>query len=475
MNIDNTKLKKIFLSITFCLLLAFVLCLLSPLNPFLQKYYGTDSMVFQYNALAMKNGMLPYVDFFDHKGILLYVINLIGIIINKKIGIWIIEFIFMFFTLIYSKKTLSLFTKNEKTKYFVLLLVIMTLSISFEGGNLTEEYYLPFAIISQYIFCKYLLNKSTKSIEIIFLGFAFAVVCLLRINMIGLWGVYVLIILIKLFIEKKYKDIFKYMGLFILGLLIIFIPTFTYMISNNIFGAFIDSYLIFNLKYSSVSLFDKYNSFIYFSSILIVLVALVSNMLFLFNKNNFNKNILIANMLSLIVNLVAISLSGKTYMHYAMVLIPNLLIPYILLLIYFSKNEKMKFIILLYLIIYILKPSITSYIDNLKFIKSYDNSEYLNTADYIKNNTSEKDKISIFGNKNILYVLSNRYSASKYSYQTPIIDYDKKIFEEYVNDISINKPKIIYFYEESLELRRIVEELGYIETQKNMFLLENEV
>ena len=68
-----------------------------------------------------------------------------------------LELIFMFITVFYAKKILDLFDKNEKRKIFVLIMVMFFLSKCFEGGNLTEEYYLPFAMISEHIFFKYLL------------------------------------------------------------------------------------------------------------------------------------------------------------------------------------------------------------------------------------------------------------------------------------------------------------------------------
>jgi len=469
-NYAKAHKKQLFL-IFFCILLSFIICSLSPINPFTQKIIGTDTWVFQYNGLAMKNGMLPYVDFFDHKGILLYFINLIGILINKNYGIWLIELVFMFFSIFFAKKTLDLFDKNEIRKYFVLTLVMSLLVTTFEGGNTTEEYFLPFAIYSQYVFNKFFLQGKIKNSEVILTGVSLAVVSLLRINMIGLWGINILAILIKLLKEQKIKDLIKYMLLFILGMSIIIIPTFIYMLYNNIFKAFIDSYIIFNLKYSSVTSWEKYNSFKYFINILIIIVALTSNLLLIFNKKIEKKEILIINLLSLIINLLAISISGKTYLHYAVVIIPNLLIPYIYLLNYFEKDDINK-LIMGYLLIYILVPNIFSYIDKNKELNEYDDTFYKEIAEYIKKNTKETDKISVYGNKNALYLLSERYSASKYSYQVPLIEYDTEIFNNYVNDIIENKPKIIYNSYNSSELENILIKYNYIETKDNLFILK---
>ena len=61
----------------------------------------------------------------------------------------------------------------------------------------------------------------------------------------------------------------------------------------------------------------------------------------------------------------------------------------------------------------------------------------------IQSLTDEKDKITVVGNNNIFYLLSNRKSASKYSYQHPIARVYPKIWEEYVADIRRLTAKVI--------------------------------
>ena len=159
-------------------------------------------------------------------------------------------------------------------------------------------------------------------------------------------------------------------------------------------------------------------------------------------------------------------------MHYAMVLIPSLFVPYVCLLIYFSKNDYMKIAIMGYLIIYIMVPNLVSYMDFQKTLDSYDNSSLENIAMYIKENTEPTDKISVFGNLDVLYVLSERFSVSKYSYQYPIIEYDSKRFTKYVNDIVLYKPKLVYMEQNSKQLEDLLIQIGYIETNERIFMFE---
>lgn len=472
-----TNNKKTIIGITVCVFFTLALSLLSPLNPFAQKTIGTDSWVFQYNGLSIIKGLTPYNDFFDHKGVILYLINAIGLIINKNIGIWIIEYILLFIVVFFTKKTLELFKVDSKLKYFSMIVILLFLSSSFEGGNLTEEYALPFLIVSQYIFFKFLLNKNLKNLEVVITGFSLAIVSLLRINMIGLWGIYILIILIKLLKEKEYKQLLKYIGLFLIGMLTVFIPVGIYLSLNDAFINFVKDYIIFNLKYSSVSLASKYISFKHFFNLPIVLLCFVINCLLLFTNKSDKKILIVGNLLVLIINLMSMAMSGNVYMHYSMILLPNFILPIILLMKSISKNE-IKCLVIVYISIHILVPSINNFFDFQKYLYEFDNSNNINIAKYIKENTNVTDKISIFGNKNVLYVLSERYSASRYSYQFPIVNYDSNIFEEYVKDIKNNRPKLIYIAENenrfTLDFKNKLKEYGYVEKKDRFYILEGD-
>ena len=57
--------------------------------------------------------------------------------------------------------------------------------------------------------------------------------------------------------------------------------------------------------------------------------------------------------------------------------------------------------------------------------------------------TDEKDAISVYGNWNVVYVLSNRRHATKYSFQSPIGGVNPAIMDEYWNELQEELPPII--------------------------------
>src|SRR5690606_10637206 len=85
--------------------------------------------------------------------------------------------------------------------------------------------------------------------DIVLLGVSFSVVFLLRANMISLWLIFCLFIFIEFIFTKKYKELFKVAGLFVLGMLCILIPIGLYLYLNDALQAGIFQSLVFNFMY----------------------------------------------------------------------------------------------------------------------------------------------------------------------------------------------------------------------------------
>ena len=57
---------------------------------------GTDASIYIYVAQGILEGEIPYLDRWDHKGPLLYVLNLCGLLIHGTWGPWLVQGIFLF-------------------------------------------------------------------------------------------------------------------------------------------------------------------------------------------------------------------------------------------------------------------------------------------------------------------------------------------------------------------------------------------
>ena len=85
-------------------------------------------------------------------------------------------------------------------------------------------------------------------------------------------------------------------------------------------------------------------------------------------------------------------------------------------------------------------------------------SESKEIADIVVENTDENDKIAVFGNNDIIYLLSDRMSSTKFSYQNPVTAIDLDAREEFIKEMEKLDTEIIVTNPESI-IKSFVEEL----------------
>ena len=464
---EKIKNNNIIYFIIIIFIMGFI-CSTSTVSPFKNKYVGIDSSVFILVARCIKNGLVPYLDVFDHKGPLMYFINYVGLVINDNyIGIWILETLFAIISAIYIFKVANLFTNNKIKSIFVTILSSYVFITFLEEGNYTEEYALLFISISLYYFSKMLLQKDViKKKHCFITGICFGAVLLLRVNMVTLWAVYYPIIAIKLLIEKRYKELINIILFSVLGMLAIILPFVIYFIKQNAWKDFIYDYLIFNFKYALL----KSNSLISIllwvikKCLVLIIVFLASMYNLIKDKEKSELYIEISSLFFLLLTLLIVILPGNPFKHYALILVPCVTIPIARIITYIKKDMV---IIILMLAVSILLP--------YKIFKGYknDNPEDISLVEvskYIKETTSSNDKIIVIGNRCIFYLLSDRECINKYPYQYPISDIDKNIRNEVIEDIKNKKPKIIVAQMFDPETKKALREL----VDKNIYYMSNE-
>lgn len=471
MNLRNKLItQKLSLNIltTFSLMIiTFLFCMLSPLNPLEHTMYcGTDSSVFKTVALYMKNGFMPYKDIFDHKGPLLYIYNWIGIELSYWRGIWYIEAVSLFITFIAMYKICRLLC-GRFCSIIILLVSSTPLFQYFEGGNLTEEYAMPFIAVSLYIYTDYFVNKHVSKLRLFICGLSLGAVLLLRPNMISVWVVFSLAVLFEFIRQKNFISIMKFAMFFVLGILSILGPIFVWLAFNGAFTDFIHDYLIFNSEYVSgdrAALINKFRSFVFFSRNFFILSSIVCSIYLLFTeKNTFHT----AYFLSICCTLILICISGQTYAHYGMVFIPLQTYPLTRILCKFPNLKSLSKVGLSIMCFFLFINTFLPWIHHVRSIVKPNSiniteNKINEVVTIVKSETAEDDVITVLGNWNIIYVLSERLSASKYSYQAPLTEVNPIIAEKYFTDLEQSKPKLIvitsdYYDETSYEYQKMMD------------------
>ncbi len=465
--IDGKKLLILLILIGMTLVIA----IQSPNDIFAMKEIpGTDSSVFQYMGWMMKEGYVPYRDFFDHKGILLYVINFIGVMISFDYGVWFLELITIFVSIyicykIAEKRCGMLFGAG------VTILIFSLMNLYYDRGNLTEEYAIPFQLAALAIFLDYFLEGKVSKLRLMICGICFGAVCLLRINMVSLWLVFCIMVLIQSIYQKKVKEIPGFLGFFLLGCGIFVLPFAIYLLYHHALDDFFEQYIVFNQMYASdenfVTTQGQIGALVFFGVTLAFGAAFVYLLLLLAKKER--RFFHIGFLCYMVVTLLLICMSGQQYRHYGMTLLPALVYPYSLMAERFLSSEGKKKTVygiaagVLFIGIacnnwYMLALNVYQEVVQKNI---YIDKQIQAVTVYVEENTTEEDEISVYGNRNMVYNLSGRKSASKYSYQKPIGAICPEIMEEYFAELEEKKPELIVVIEMDDNMKKFLKENNY--------------
>ena len=428
----------------FCLLITAIAAVQLSLFP-LNTYYGDiDPSVFMYIGKMMHKGYIPYTQLFDHKGPLLYFIQYLGFLLspNSYVGIWLIECVNLFVTVLFLHRIASLLSKDVSVQYLAVFATVVVCSIRCfisEAGNLAEEFALPWIASSLYIFLKYFKTGKYRFHEIVLLGLGFAAVCLLRLNMVAVWAFFLPVIVVQLLFKKRFSDLGICIGGFVLGILILFLPTLLYALQTGCLKAMIECYIGFNFSYSDVRWLMRIECAFLLMSILEpgVFAALLSLL------PNLKNPLFWLHAFYTGITLIFCSLSGRGYHHYAIILIPTLT-PFFVWAIeaIFTVGEKLFKKVRLPNNMF-MPQALIGLCAILTVITATENTVpkeervWMSTpaGTYLKETTVPDDDVLILGNYCLLYHEADRYTDNRFFFQTPPIDTSDALCDAFLKEL----------------------------------------
>ena len=446
---NNTVNGSKIVDVWFCIAVTLIVSTFFSLFPLTRTYTYADSSVFLYIGKMMQKGLVPYRDLFDHKGILLYFIQYLGILLYSDgfLGIWILEVVHMLFTVWFLFKISGLFTEDKMIRYLTVIAVAVMCGMNtYEGGNFTEEYALPWITFALYVFLKYFKEFSYKRCDIMWLGVGFATVALLRVNMVTVWIAFMPLILIHMLYKHEMKELTKCIVSFLTGACLICIPVLIYTIATGSLKEFIDCYLVFNFGYSDGgSNFEAVKNAIG-ECIQNLSWAFAAGIIALFpNRKN---RIFWLNLWALVITLYFSHMSGRYYQHYGMILLPMLValitgavtVLYDILSLREKISFKMKFpdkkIMISGFILAIFAAFFLQYKwANLIREPMLQTGGVKELQEYLIENTSEEDDVLIVGNDVKYYLLADRSTDNKYFYQTPPIKLSDEVYQGFMEEV----------------------------------------
>lgn len=436
-----------------------LLLLASPQVPGVYRSSFTDSSVFRYIGMAMTRGELPYRDIFDHKGILLYVINYIGYRISPVHGIWILEWGSVFTAILFSWLSLKRMVQGKVLPAFGVLCSYAWLLLFYDGGNLAEEFCLPFLAIALYIFTDYFMAKKVSALRITVAGASFGYVLLIRPNEIGLWIVCCFAVLLFLLFQKHVRDLFFYMGWFLGGTAFAILPFVLYMGKEQIWKDFYECYITFNFQYTGSSggnLQDIWNAaIVLFGKSGVFLPGFIGIFFVLWNwrkRKEIAYRLLIILLCNYFGNIILIVISGRTYPHYGITILP--IVCGLLGAIFLQMQESAqktetkagwRSAVSVLLAILLCIPSVQRLPQNIQNYRMFSklvpsDSELVYT---LRNNTWSGERICVLGNSCNIYLEADRMSAVRQIYQSEDLLYEEKLLVGFYQELKESRASAI--------------------------------
>lgn len=295
-------------------------------SPF-TKMQGDDAAFFRLVGQGMTKGMLPYRDFFDMKGPYMFLIEYISqLICFGRMGCFVYQLmnLTVIFCVLDKIHMVTGINLKYTHRFFLLLPYSWIMAATFEGGNLTEEFSLPFLLICLYCGVRYFTNPNLQTHPAFYAfiyGICFGVISLIRITNAVTICALILGILITLILKKSYKNIWHNALAFLCGSFFAITPAVVYCIYNGILIEMVEAVFLFGFTYAKegglINWFFKDPAKLIF--VLPMLLPIVITFVTSY-KNNAIKWLILLDTICLA---VVVSM-GNCYPHYFTLVIPHL-------------------------------------------------------------------------------------------------------------------------------------------------------
>ena len=257
--------KNKVLLLIFLISAAFVMLFSYSTSIFYPNYYGSsyggDAAQFLTIGKAWAEGKIPYKEMFDHKGPIIFFIDMLGFLFfGSKSGIMIFQIVFIFATCIFLYK-IAMLSGKKSPQYGIIAIVVslIVLKASYCNGNSVEEYCLPFITVSVYFQVEFLSQYSSGSKKQIthnpwiafFYGLTFAVGFLTRLTNVLPICLGVLEITVLLILHKQFQNLLQNIAGFLAGFFVLFLPFLIYFAVHGAAFDFLYAAIGFNIEYSA--------------------------------------------------------------------------------------------------------------------------------------------------------------------------------------------------------------------------------
>lgn len=428
----------------------FLLVMSTTTSPLYSRIGGDSAMFIMMGRMFLK-GYIPYVDIFDHKGPIVVFIEALGLSLYPSddfVGVFILQVINLFIVLILLYRC-SRFFLPPSLSFCAVIICLLFFSFSIQGGNLTEEYSLPFLLFSLLFTLQYYFSDRhvIHSAKFILLGVSLAILFWMRPTNMGVICACILFIMITMVKNTDWNGLKRLFGYTVIGFVAISGMIVIYFWYINALDEMIYASFLFNFKYMENSCFpgkDKSMLSHYVKVYASMIVFAVGIVVYYINYKNKDHGLILFALLLFAVNFVSTILIGPQFYHYMTLNIPCLLLGVIFIFLTIKDRFlKKKLGWLFTLVLSLILLSLMFYKKNA-YSKIEDDSPFMDQVEVLVAKIPDNERNSIYG-----YELHSRFWTKLnlipcykyYTLQEWHGLYETKILDEINGMIKTDSPK----------------------------------
>lgn len=437
-----------------------VLLALLPVSPLNMPLTYRDSGVFLYIGWRILHGEIPYRDLWDHKPPVIFYVNALGLALanGSRWGVWLIELGSLFIAAYIGFKLVKR-AFGTYPAVFSLYLWLASLILVIQGGNLTTEYTLPLQFACLWLACG-LDDPHRRSWRSYVIGLLCGVLFFTKQNAVGV-GIAITVYLVASRLSSgQVSRLVRELLTLLAGALTVAIVVVVFFAANHALPQFWSAAFVYNAAYSSGGLSAWIKSIVFSPFPLlqtgllqfaivgygIALIGWLSGTA-LFQGH---RALLSIGLIGLPIEFLLVSLSGRSYAHYTMTLLPILSVfaslTFWVITDYLSRmgirrSATARLTVgILVLFSWALAPGY--YMTASQFARARDDT----VVTYIQENTISSDSVLLWGADTRTNFFSQRPSPTRFSYQYPLYQpgyTNEIIIEEFLDAILQAQPRLI--------------------------------
>ena len=247
-------------SVLFLIAFVFVSCFSVSTSFLFDTPFSLDSSMFLIIGKYWAQGHIPYVELWDQKGPIIFLVNAIGYLLaGDRIGVFIIQVMFLWIDTILLYQLSYSYYKSYKFSFGTIVVFLIAYAFLYVVGNTVEEYILPLLILAfseQYKwFDNYTCNRQLfhKYSAAFIYGLVLSYALFSRLtNALGVCAG-VAFIAVILIIHKKWIYLLYNFLFFLFGFLLLALPICLYFYVNGALGEMWYGTITYNLEYANTS------------------------------------------------------------------------------------------------------------------------------------------------------------------------------------------------------------------------------